>query len=208
MARAKRKETAAHPTARQTLIQVGTDLFRRHGYEATTVDQICVQAGVTKGAFFHHFESKEALAEACLAAWDAMAAAMEAGAGFQSLADPVDKVLGYMDSFIGLFSNPKIFKSCLAGTTVQEVADSHPRLRSAANTCFIHGRQRMQAILDAACRRRRKHLDTASLANLWMAALQGALILSKAGQDESVIPASLGHVQEYIRGQLGRRTKR
>lgn len=35
--------------------------FAAHGYEATSVSQICTAAGVSKGAFYHHFQSKQAL---------------------------------------------------------------------------------------------------------------------------------------------------
>ena len=52
--------------ARDKLIAAAHQEVRRQGYSATTVDQICAAAGVTKGAFFHHFESKEALAESPL----------------------------------------------------------------------------------------------------------------------------------------------
>lgn len=54
---------------RQRLIEVATRLFRRNGYAATGLDEICSTAGVTKGAFFHYFKGKETLAEACLTAW-------------------------------------------------------------------------------------------------------------------------------------------
>jgi TetR/AcrR family transcriptional regulator, transcriptional repressor for nem operon len=37
-------------------------LVRRKGLSATSVDDICAAAGVSKGAFFHHFKSKDALA--------------------------------------------------------------------------------------------------------------------------------------------------
>jgi TetR/AcrR family transcriptional repressor of nem operon len=50
-------------SARDKIVAAAIDLFRRNGYVATTVDEICAAAGVTKGAFFHHFESKEDLAE-------------------------------------------------------------------------------------------------------------------------------------------------
>ena len=47
--------------ARARLIEAARSLVRRKGFAATSVDDLCVAAGVTKGAFFHHFASKEAL---------------------------------------------------------------------------------------------------------------------------------------------------
>ena len=125
--------------AREKLLVAGTDLFRRHGFVATSVDQICTEAGVTKGAFFHHFDTKEALAEACLAAWDERFKAMFAAAPFQSIDDPLERLLTAIDFFVAVFSNPQMHKSCLAGTTVQEVAETHPVLRDAAQACFASG---------------------------------------------------------------------
>ncbi len=43
--------------------------FAIHGYEATSVDDICAAAQVSKGAFYHHFESKHALFLCLLDAW-------------------------------------------------------------------------------------------------------------------------------------------
>ena len=189
-------------TARERLVQAGTDLFRRRGYTATTVDEICQQAGVTKGAFFHHFASKEALAVECLAAWDGMVAGLEQRAPFQATDDPVKKLCGYLDFFIGLFANPRALRSCLAGTTVQEVADTHPKLREAAQACFVSGQERLEKLLAAAAKASGRRLNVASLARLWMTAMQGSLILYKASQDDSVITESLTQVKHYILERL------
>lgn len=189
---------------RRKLLQSATELIRRQGYAATTIDQVCAHSGITKGAFFHHFKTKEELAEACLLAWDQMTAAREAGARFQRAADPRRKVLGYMEFFAGLFDDPRTPKSCLAGTTVQEVAGTNAALRTAANHCFKNAEKRFQALLDDACRASRKRVNTAGLASLWIAAIQGSLILAKASRDASVIRGNLEHLKQHIAGFLPR----
>jgi TetR/AcrR family transcriptional repressor of nem operon len=48
-------------SARDTILEKSYALFVASGYRATTVSDICASAHVTKGAFYHHWESKEAL---------------------------------------------------------------------------------------------------------------------------------------------------
>jgi TetR/AcrR family transcriptional regulator, transcriptional repressor for nem operon len=199
---------SAERAVKERLIDAGTELVRRNGYVATTVDGICAEAGVTKGAFFHHFPNKEALANSCLRAWGERIAAMEGAASFRAAADPVARALGCMDFYIELFRDPKLRKSCLAGTTVQEVAETHPVLRDAANACFTSAAERFKGLLDDAARSRRKRLDTASLAKLWIAALQGSIILGKASRDDAVISESLEHVRRYVAMLLGPKRSR
>src|SRR5512141_2599991 len=44
-------------------------LFSTRGFSAASVDDICEEAGISKGAFYHHFESKQALFLALLDSW-------------------------------------------------------------------------------------------------------------------------------------------
>ena len=191
--------------SREKVIRAGTELIRRNGYVATTVDEICAEAGVTKGAFFHHFASKEALAEACLDTWTENFMAMIDAAPFHSISDPVEKLVGCMDFFIGALGNPQFVKSCLAGTVVQEVSESHPVLRAGAQACFAAGEQRFRDLLDAVCRARGVQLDTASIAKLWVGTIQGSFLLAKASRDDAVVASSLGHVKRYIQSLVGGR---
>jgi AcrR family transcriptional regulator len=46
------------------LIEVATELFAAQGYEATAIPAVLQAAGVSRGALYHHFDSKEALFEA------------------------------------------------------------------------------------------------------------------------------------------------
>ena len=53
--------TAEKITTRQKISAAAKNLFSTHGYSETTIDDIITAAGVTKGAFYHYFKSKEAV---------------------------------------------------------------------------------------------------------------------------------------------------
>lgn len=189
-------------SARDKLIAAGSLLFRKQGYVATTVDAICTAAGVTKGAFFHHFQSKEHLGEMCLQQWDQFGATIDQGACLDAVDDPAHKVVAFMEYIIDLFADPTLLKSCLAGTIAQEVSETNSTLRCAAHICFANAESRFKVLLDEACKSKGVELDTVSLASLWIATMQGSLILCKASQDESVLAKNLKHVKDYITARL------
>src|SRR5215467_6146581 len=112
-------------SAKDKILEAALSLVRTKGYEATTVDELCAAAGVTKGAFFHHFHSKEDLAVAAADHWSEMTGALFAEAPYHKLTDPLDRVLGYIDFRKGLLTGELSQFTCLAGTMVQETYDSN-----------------------------------------------------------------------------------
>lgn len=54
---------------RSKIIDSAVKLFSTRGFSAASVDEICEEAGISKGAFYHHFESKQALFLALLDSW-------------------------------------------------------------------------------------------------------------------------------------------
>ena len=54
---------------RGRITEAAIKLFSERGFDASSVDDICAEAGVSKGAFYHHFESKQALFLALLDGW-------------------------------------------------------------------------------------------------------------------------------------------
>src|SRR5215475_8080092 len=55
------------------LLDATLKVVRAKGYSATRIEDVCAEAGLTKGSFFHHFKSKEDLMLAAVAHWDANA---------------------------------------------------------------------------------------------------------------------------------------
>ncbi|MEV5156709.1 helix-turn-helix domain-containing protein, partial [Streptomyces werraensis] len=51
---------------RQTILRAAAKVFEEHGYQAATISEILSEAGVTKGALYFHFQSKEHLAQGVL----------------------------------------------------------------------------------------------------------------------------------------------
>ncbi len=54
---------------RGRLLRAAEEAFAQRGYDAVSVAEICHRAGVSKGAFYHHFPSKQAIFQAVLEAW-------------------------------------------------------------------------------------------------------------------------------------------
>jgi AcrR family transcriptional regulator len=63
VASASRRQQYAEAT-RAALLRAAETLIAERGYADVSIDEICVSAGVTKGALYHHFGSKEGLVEA------------------------------------------------------------------------------------------------------------------------------------------------
>jgi len=109
-----RKVERGQATRRQ-LVAAATRLFAERGYEATSVETVLEEAGVSRGALYHHFEDKRALFEAVLETVEedlaavVMAAAEKSGdpsrslqagcvAWLQSLRDPVVRRIVLVDA--------------------------------------------------------------------------------------------------------------
>lgn len=168
-------------TARDKLLEAGVKLVREQGFSATSVDQLCHAAGVTKGAFFHHFASKEALGVALADYWSSSTGQFFAAAPFHHLADPLARVLGYIDLRIALLAGPAESFSCVAGTMVQEAFLTSEAIRAACHDSISGNAKALEADLAAALAQSgATGVTAAGLARHVQAVIQGAFVLAKA----------------------------
>lgn len=186
---------------RARLLATARDVIRARGFAATTVDDLCKAAGVTKGAFFHHFENKEALGVAAAAYWAETTSAFFAAAPYHGHADPLDRVLGYIHFRKTIIDGDLAEFTCLVGTMTQEVYASHPAIRDAcAASIFGHAATIEQDIAAAmAAHGIADGWTAASLAIHTQAVLQGAFILAKATGNAQIARDSVDHLARYVR---------
>ncbi|GIL03287.1 MAG: TetR family transcriptional regulator [Alphaproteobacteria bacterium] len=186
--------------ARERLLDAAFRLIREKGYSATTVDELCQAAGVTKGAFFHHFDSKEALGVAAAEHWTQTTGELFAQAPYHAPADPLDRVLAYVDFRKAILEGEIPEFTCLVGTIVQEAYGSHPALREACAASITGHAATLEADIAQAMRERGivAEWTPKSLALHTQAVIQGAFILAKATGGAAVAVDSLDHLRRYI----------
>lgn len=197
------RPTKHHPErgdARIRLLEAARDVIRAQGFAATTIDDLCRAAGVTKGACFHHFESKEALGVAAAQFWAKTTSAFFADAPYHGHDDPLDRVLAYVDFRKAIIDGDPAEFTCLVGTMAQEVYGSSPAIRDACAASIFGHAATLEPDMRAAMEARDMETDwtAASLAAHTQAVLQGAFVLAKASGDREIARESVDHLRRYI----------
>jgi AcrR family transcriptional regulator len=116
---------------RSKILEAARESFAQKGYDATSVAEICSRAGVTKGGFYHHFPSKQALFLDLLERWleglDGQLVAVRNGAatvpeGFLQMAGMIGQVFeaagGQLPMFLEFWNkaahDPDIWQATIA----------------------------------------------------------------------------------------------
>jgi len=191
----------AQNSSKTRLLDAAVHLIRAKGYASTAVDDICSEAGVTKGSFFHHFKSKDDLALAAVAHWRTMTEGFFAAAPYHAAPDPLERLLGYLDFRAAILTGELAEYTCLLGTLVQETYATHPELRTACEQAL--SAHIAELTRDAEAARLLYAPDASwsaeSVGNYIQAVLQGSFIFAKAEQSPVVIRQNLDHLRRSVR---------
>jgi TetR/AcrR family transcriptional repressor of nem operon len=129
-------------------------------------------------------------------------------APYREAADPLDRLLGYIDFRAAIIDGPLPEFTCLLGTMVQEAYDTHPAIRRACDTYIGVHAAGVAKDLEAA---KALYVPEAtwsaeSLALYTQAVLQGAFVLAKAKGGPEIARACVAHLRRYIEFLFHRRT--
>jgi TetR/AcrR family transcriptional repressor of nem operon len=184
---------------KDAILESAQDLMLGKGFVATSIDEICEKAGVTKGSFFHYFTNKDQLGKELIDRF-----AEQNGAALMNLvnqrgADPLDRVLGYIDAAAEMCLDPKN-KGCLVGTMTQELHQTHPEINGCCGRKFQAMLQVFRSDLDAAKAKYAsdREIDLDGLAEMFVATLQGGIVLVKATKDHQIMMRLFNHYRRYV----------
>lgn len=190
----------AQHESKTKLLDATLKVVRAKGYTATRVEDICIEAQLTKGSFFHHFKSKEDLALSAAAHWNNSTAAFFEGAPYHGAADPLDRLLAYVDFRKAILIGELPEFTCFVGTVIQEVYETHPEINAACEASISGHAKTLEADIRAAMRKYGVAGDwtAESLALHTQCVIQGAFILAKAKGNAAVAAQSLDHLRKYL----------
>lgn len=183
-------------------------LFLSKGFHATTVEEICGAAELTKGSFFHYFSSKEDLGKTLLRQFCAQGGELHTDlCGPET--DPLKRLLSYIDGMIALAKDPGMLRGCLLGSFCLELAEENASFRSACCNGFGEWTSGLANDIESAKRRYAPDasFDPVSLAQYFVSIVEGSLILVKANRDAQTLQNNLRHFRAYLLSLLGRPEK-
>jgi AcrR family transcriptional regulator len=170
-----KKSDQSHET-RARILGVSRDLFARSGYQGAGVAEICETAGVSKGAFYHHFASKQAVLETIIHDW--LTGLEPAFDLWREDSRPAPAVLQSAAAAARpAFSGTDLSRRLLLELWSQAARD--PDLASVAGAPYQRYRDGLKAILSRGVREGslRRH-DTTSAAGVLISLAVGALLQS------------------------------
>ncbi|WP_298724474.1 TetR/AcrR family transcriptional regulator [uncultured Ferrovibrio sp.] len=195
------RDAAATRTA---IMDAAQELILQAGFSATSVDTVIAKAGLTKGAFFYHFKSKAELAHALVlrdAERDA-AHLEELLARAETLSrDPLQQVLiciGLYEEEMAKLTAP--FPGCLYASYCYEAQLFDDTTMDIVRRAFSDWAGRVAGKLRQviALYPPRLPVTADGLAEMGLAVIEGAYILSKVNRDPKAVAAQFRHYRNYL----------
>src|SRR5688572_31673758 len=169
---------------RERILDAAQELILDHGFGATTVDAVVGRAGITKGAFFHHFSSKSDLARALVdryAEMDRQHLAHHVERARKLASDPLQQVLlliAFYEEDFDALDGP--FPGCLFASYIYENKLFDEQTLAVIKDVTLMWREEMKKMMEAvaAAHPPKVAIDVESLADLFYALTEGSFIMT------------------------------
>ena len=192
----------ANPKAKKKLLDCAQALMLAKGFAATSLEEICKKADLTKGCFFHYFKSKEDLGKALVVRFCCSSQKMmqQKCCCDGEEKDPLKRIYSHIDFAIQMSRASVEGKGCLIGTFAQELSDTHPKIRSLCAEGFAGWAKILRKDLAEAKAKYvpRASFDVKSLADYFIAVVEGSQILAKANKEKKIVEKNMQHFKQYL----------
>lgn len=194
---------------RQRILDCAHDLILDQGYAATSLDRILAASGVTKGAFFHHFASKEVMADALFEqylAGESQAFEDTFRRAERLTGDPLQQVLitiGFFEEMYGQLEKPH--PGCLLASFAYQNELMSPERTEQSAEVFLVWRRALGEKLRAAegLHEPVASIDHDAVADMLQVIVEGGFIMSKVLDDAGLLVRYLRVLRRHIEMTFG-----
>src|SRR5215472_6035224 len=192
--------TRAPAATRERLLTAGQQEIYLRGFQGTSVEAILARAGVTKGAFFHHFSTK---AEFGYAVVDEVLAEMIAAQWARPLsdtADPLETITREYERGIDLLRQQQPILGCPLNNLAQEMnpLDEQFRTRTQAVFATWHAAFRQALVRGQQHGIVRADIDASDTAHALVAQIEGTLSLARNSQNAEDLTAGCRSLRRFL----------
>ena len=192
-------EVMVRSTAKDRVIEAALDLMLHQGYPATTVDEICNRAGVSKGSFYHSFESKEEMGLAALAEFYRAGVEKLMSGPYTRCEDPIARVYGFLD-YTEAIAAEHWRRGCLLATFALDIGESDSRIRAEVHHLFEELEEGLAAMFApfGVQNGEPKRPTAREIAMHFLVVLEGSIVLARAHGDPGLIVKGLSPFRRYL----------
>lgn len=190
---------------REQFLEIAENLILERGFSGTAIDDIIERAGLTKGAFFYHFEGKQDLAEKLMQRYldedDAFFRTLFERADHLS-EDPLQRVLLFLKLYGEAMADlPSAHPGCLVAAYTYESRQFSEEILSLTRAGLQSWRDLFFGRFEEIIHRRKPRLETtaAELADTLTAAIEGGILISRLAGEKTLVPLPILEFRKYLR---------
>lgn len=192
---------------REKILKAAADLFAVKGFHNTKLDDVRREAGVTTGAFFHHFRDKDDLGFAVLDRHmqkrRTVLDRIEQDLPACTKTGPLDAVFRRLDAIAEMARRRHHGKAgCIIGNLSTELSGTHEAFRVRLAECFEEMAQEFLPHLEAALRGGRTKASAVELARYVVTVIEGAIMQSRTRRDATILETQFGALKEHLKKLL------
>jgi TetR/AcrR family transcriptional repressor of nem operon len=189
---------------RDKILSESRALILKNGYSGTSIDNILEKTGITKGAFFYHFKTKNLLAKALLEDFAKedifyMNEALEKTEPLKG--DALQRLLQFIQEFIDMISDlSEPPPGCLYATYLSENNQFDKEIWEFISTTILLWRSTLEMLIHNVLEENKIKIevDVASLADLLVVIFEGSYVISKAVNEADLTAKQLTHLKNYF----------
>lgn len=188
---------------RDKILAESKALIYENGFSGTSIDQIIEKTGITKGAFFYHFKTKNALAQTLMeefAKADLSHMELALKETEHLIEEPLKRLLKFIQLFIDLTQNYEEPPSCLYASYTSESNQFDQEIIELISETILKWRNTFVELINNVLveSEPKISIDVSSLADLFTVIFEGAFVTSKALNEPDLTAKQLQHLKNYF----------